>query len=361
MSDSTTLPRPPQVTLAGWITVAGSIFVLVSVFDVISNNRTIETRERVLDALSEPPLSGAGVSLQQALDFLHVTALVAAACATAAAILGAYALQRSKSARLALTVVAPLLFLSGMVTGGFMSSMVAVAAVMLWTAPSRDWFNGIAQRRPDAGPGSADASTGSGRTQSSGPRAFVGFGTPKGSSAEKSGQAPDAGQTDGGPSAYSSEPGQQRPALPSGRPREVLQACLLTWVFSGLVLLVMGVAALAFATSPDLIRDVYESDDRFADVNVDLDQLRAASLVVAGLFSVWALIAVVLAGFTFIGHNWARVTLIISASVAGLLGLGMAFAAPMVLLVTVAAVLVVVMLTRGRSNDWFLSRSRRHL
>src|SRR5699024_9797174 len=76
MSDQKTLPRPPQATLAGWITILGSAFVLFSVFGVVAENRSIETREQVNDALGEAPLEGSGIGLQQALDFLHVTALI---------------------------------------------------------------------------------------------------------------------------------------------------------------------------------------------------------------------------------------------------------------------------------------------
>ena len=75
--------------------------------------------------------------------------MVAAGCATAAGILGYQVLRRSKSARLALTVLAAPLFLTGMVTGGFVSSLVAASAVMLWLQPARDWFRTARCRRRD--------------------------------------------------------------------------------------------------------------------------------------------------------------------------------------------------------------------
>lgn len=362
MSDSTTLPRPPQVTLAGWITVVGSVFVVFSVFEVVAAGRSIETRERVADALDQQPLSGSGVTLEQALGFLHGMSLVAGACAVAAAILGGYVLQCSKSARLALTIIAPVLFLSGMVTGGFMSSMVAVAAVMLWTAPARDWFNGIAPRRPQVDvppPPDRVSEPDQVAPRSNEPRAYVGFGGDQRAVPE------DAAQ---GQSAVTPAPASETAFAPSGtaaprpapRPREVLQACLLTWVFSGVVLCGMLIAILAFAASPDMLQEVYESDDRFADADLDLDTLRAASISVAAVFSVWAIVATVLAVFTFLGHNWARITLIISAAVTAMLGLVMMIAAPMLALVSVAAILAIVMLTRARTNAWFLNRSRRN-
>ena len=80
--------RPPQVTMAGWVTILGSAAVVLTVFDLIANLRSIDTRERVQKMLSEPPLDGTGLGLQTVLSVMHVTAMVAAGCATAAIVLG---------------------------------------------------------------------------------------------------------------------------------------------------------------------------------------------------------------------------------------------------------------------------------
>ena len=130
--------------MAGWVTILGSAAVVLTVFDLIANLRSLDTRERVQKAISEPPLDGMGIDTQQVLSVMHVLAMVAAGCATAAAILGWHVLRRNKQARLWLSVLAVPLFLAGLVTGGFLSSMVAVAVVMLWTRPARDWFDGRA-------------------------------------------------------------------------------------------------------------------------------------------------------------------------------------------------------------------------
>ena len=84
---------------------------------------------------------------------MRVLGMVAAGCATAAVILGYQVLRRSKTARIGLTVLAlPLLF-SGMVTGGFLSSIVVACALLLWLPPARDWFAGRAAPAPPAAPG----------------------------------------------------------------------------------------------------------------------------------------------------------------------------------------------------------------
>ena len=103
-------------------------------------------------------MTASGSDVQGVISLLRLLSMVAAGCATAAAILGYQVLRRSRSARLALTVLAVPLFLTGLVTGGFVSSVVAASAVMLWLQPARDWFNGVtpaqagaaaAARRPD--------------------------------------------------------------------------------------------------------------------------------------------------------------------------------------------------------------------
>ena len=153
-------PRPRQVTLAATLIICGSVLVVLTVFDRIAGLQTLETRESIEKFLAEPPGNDLGLGVQGVLDILRVFGMVAAGCATAAAILGYHVLRRNRSARLALTLLAVPLFVSGIVTGGFLSSVVAAASVMLWFQPSRDWFNGVVrEERPT--PASARA-TGSG-------------------------------------------------------------------------------------------------------------------------------------------------------------------------------------------------------
>ena len=49
------LVRPPQVTVAGWLVVAGSVVVVLMAFDQVSALRSLETREAVEEYLSKPP------------------------------------------------------------------------------------------------------------------------------------------------------------------------------------------------------------------------------------------------------------------------------------------------------------------
>lgn len=372
MTDTKTPARPPQVTMAGWVTVGASVFMLISVFTFVSNLRSLDTREGVQDALDREPLNGTGLGLERALSLMHGAALVAGACAAAAAILGWFVLQRNHQARIALTVVVVPLFVTGVMAAGFLASMVAVSVVLLWARPARDWFNGVTpqppqrrdqfvapppQHRSDHGQQEPEQpASGTRQDPPVGPRAFEGFGDRPTSTGQVPAQQfpPQQPQQYApqhpAPSPYASA--RNRPPL-GLRPREVVQACITTWVVCGVVVIGMLVALIGFVAMPDLVQDIYESDSRFAEADVSLNALRAASIVVAAGFVLWAAAALVLAWLTFAGHNWARVTLIVSASLSAMISLLMVISSPALLLVTITSVLVIVSLTRPASAEWF--------
>ena len=115
---------------------------------------------------------------------MRVLTMVTAACATAAAILGYQVLQRSRSARLVLTVLAAPLFLAGMVVGGFLPAVIVGSIVMLWFQPARDWIDGKAPRvvpaAPALPPPPVETPPAEPPAAPSGPRAYPGFGEPPG-------------------------------------------------------------------------------------------------------------------------------------------------------------------------------------
>ncbi len=129
--------------MAGWMIMGGSVLVVATVFETITSLNTLETREAVSQFLSEPPGEGLGLDVPGALLVLRTVSMVAAGCAAVAAVLGFHVLRRNRSARLGVTVVAIPLFFTGMVTGGFLSSVVAASALLLWLEPARNWFDGV--------------------------------------------------------------------------------------------------------------------------------------------------------------------------------------------------------------------------
>src|SRR3954465_2917227 len=127
--------RPPQVTVAGWLVMAGSAIVVLLALGQIAKLHSLDTREAVEDYLSRPPGDQLGLGVQDALTALRVVLTITGVAAAAAAVLGWDALQRSSRARAAPSVLAVPLFLSGLsfdsfVGGGVLPAMVTAAIVM---------------------------------------------------------------------------------------------------------------------------------------------------------------------------------------------------------------------------------------
>lgn len=133
--------RPTPVTIAGWLVVGGSIGVVVGALTQVAGLQSLATREAVESYLSEPPGNALDLGVYDVLDIIRVLATVAAVCAAATAVLGYQVLQRSRSARVGVTVLVVPMFLTGLVTGGLAPALVAAAVVMLWFQPARGWFD----------------------------------------------------------------------------------------------------------------------------------------------------------------------------------------------------------------------------
>ena len=353
---TTTVERPRQVTLAAWTIMVGSAFVVLLTFEMISNLHSLQTREAVQGFLSEPPGDGLGLSVEGALAVMRTLGMVAGGCAAAAGILGYQVLRRSKPARIALTVLAVPLLLSGMVTGGFLSSLVAASAFLLWLPPARDWFAGREPVRrapveavPTPGAG-GEGSERSGETPSWPPplpappphaaeaRPVAGFGstTPV---------APPA------PTASFPRSGAWTPT--TTRPSTVIWACGLTWLFAGLGAIAMVVGLAYLAVSPDsLIADMRDQNPELAEAGLTDRMILAVAFVTGGVLIVWALAAIVLAFLLYRGISWARVVLLVSTG--GALGLlALAALSQLALMIPfLAAAMTMTFLLRPETAAW---------
>lgn len=340
-------PRPSQVTFAAGVIIVGSVLLVLSVFEQISGLRSLETQEAVQDFLAEPPGDGLGLSVDDVLLGMRILSMIAAACATAAAILGVYVLRRSRPARIGLTALAAPLMVTGLVVGGFIAAMVAVAAVMLWLQPARDWYDGRAPRPPaprpepqrvappEAGPTAALPTS---APPSAEPRPYAGFGTAA---------APQP------PYPYGAPP------PPARRPGAVLWACALTWAFSGLVAVGMVLAAVVVAMSPEQLMDELRRQDAALAEDVSEDLLVATTIAMTVVLLVWCVVAAVAAWFTFRQAAWAQITLIVSAAGAGLICLVGTLVGSFPLVVLLAGCsTTVALLLRPESRAWFAARGR---
>ncbi|MFC5727330.1 MULTISPECIES: hypothetical protein [Nocardioides] len=349
-----TQPRPGQATLAGALIIGGSIVVLLAAWQRISTLHTIESQESLRQALSRPPLDSLGLSLEALEVTVRVLCLIAAGAATAAAILGFQVFKRSTSARIGLSVLAPLLLVGGFATEGFFAPMVVAGITLLWLQPTRDWYAGRPwlQRYEERRAERLAAIRSPARTGQD----SVGAPTPP--------AAPPVAPTEPGLQGVlgaedtilpDASHGQHQPGVVRRRPPALVWACALTWVTSGLVAAGLVVSALAMTLQRDeSMAEIRKQQGEALDTyGLTEAQLLAGVYVVLGALVLWALAAIVVAYLTFRGHNWARITLAVSSAVAGATCLALALGNPGLIVLVVVLATCTWLLLRADVTAWF--------
>jgi hypothetical protein len=335
MTDAELAPRPRQLMVAAGVVIAGSVFLVAAVFDSLANLQSVDTREQLQRVVRSSAGRNLGISLDQVISAMRTVLGVTAVCAAVAAVLGVFVLQRHRGARIGLSIVAVPLLVSAPLVGGFLGALVAVATLMLWNGPAGDWYAGrpIRQsaRAGRPGPGTSpradapSAPTGhpppseqaagsppSTRQPSTTPGATHGFGG-------VDAPAPDhAAPTQWAPPAA---PGDPLSSVAAERvPGQVKMACILTWLFSGVVALLYLAAVVALLVDRQPIVDRVVKSPAWSDAGLSDDVLVPMLWVGVLLFLVWSLGACVLAWFAWRRHNWARYLLAASAVVTLLVG-----------------------------------------
>jgi hypothetical protein len=340
-------PRPGQATLAGVLIIGGSIFVVLAAWQRISTLHTLEAQEQIAEWLGD---GGSGLSFEGMERLLRVTYVVGAAAAAASAVLGFQVFKRSTSARIVLTALSPLLFVGGLATNQLLAPMVLAGIALLWLQPTRDWYAGRpwVQRHEE---------------RRAARLAAMRSGSP--SAPESTRPDPFAAPAPPAPTA----PGQAGPAAPHGvpavpaprarargrRPAGLMAACVMAWVVSTAVVAGLALTAIGFAAQSD---EVYaelmsQQPDMLEASGLTERQLVASVYVMIGGLVVWALVAIVLAGLTFVGHNWARITLVVSAACAAALALAMCLAAPVFIVMVLLLATGGWLLVRPEVTAWF--------
>lgn len=321
------LVRPPQVTVAGWLVVAGSVVVVLMAFDQVTTLRSLETREAVEDYLSKPPGDALGLGVQGALSLLRIAAMVGAACAAATAILGWQVLQRSKGARIALSSLAAPLFLSGLAGGGVVSAVVVAAIVMLWFQPARDWFDGIVTAPVPRPEPTRDP--------------LLDLAPPT---------APPLH-----PSPYAAAP--VAPAAGSAtarRPRPVVLACVLAWLFSAAAFGLLALTLAVMLGAPDtLLEELHRQNPDLADQGVTDTLLRTTVYATSAVVMAWSAAAIALGVLAWRRVRWAATGLMISAGIAGGLCLLVVVGAFVVAVPLAACGATLALLLRPESRAWY--------
>ena len=327
--------------MAGWMVVVGSVLVVLLAFSQVSDLRSLQSRESIEEYLSSSPGDSLGIGVQGVQTLLRVTAMVAAACAAAAAILGWQVLQRSKGARIALSVLAVPLLIAGLVSGGFVSAVVVAAIVMLWFQPSRDWFDGrTPPPRPE--PMAAPQTTPVGRDP------LLDLPPPS---------APPLHPTPYASGPYGSAPAAR--AVPDERPAAVRWACVLTWAFAGFTFSVLTLTVLVALTQPDtLLEEVRKQNADLAAQGITEGELTTALYVMAAVIMVWSLAALALSVFAWRRVRWAWLALIVSAACASLLCLVMLVGSVLMVVPMAACAAAVSLLLRPEARRWYAATGR---
>lgn len=338
--------RPRQVTVAGWLIIFGGIAVVVTAYRQMASLHSLATRESIQSVVTDPAVRGSGLSVGDILTLMHVLALVAAACATASAVLGWHALKGSRSARIVLSVLAVPLLVAGLGGGGLFSTMVAVAALLLWMPPASQWFSGEPVEAPPASP----------------PPASPPAAPPRPVDPPVAPTPPPGGWPPPQPMYWPQQQtpwvqqqpwASQLPPRPQHRPGGVVASVILTWVFGVLAALAMvGTLAYALGDRAGLWRTALQQNPNLRAEGMTQGGLVAAVCVVVGLVVIWCVAAMVVAAFAWRGAAWARVTLIVLVSVSLPL---LVLAAAVNLLFVVpaaAAVVTIVLLARPEARAW---------
>lgn len=356
------LPRPRQVTFSGWSIVVGSVLTILFAFQRIADLGSLEAQEAAADFISSAPGDSLGLTVDDVQTAIRVMCLVAGGTAAATAILGWQALRASRSARLVLSFLAPVLFVAGLTSGGLFSALVAAAVLMLWAQPARDWFNGKAPVRDPAG---ARAMAGGTPYPPSSERPTPPTGGPT-HDLPAAGQEPRSGgsMTDSSyPDPYGVPPPPPPPPGPARRPSRRpgrVTAAVVTAITASTLTLVGVLVSLLFisANRDDFVTEV-ESQlaSSSAYDGISSETVADVSLGFLVVLAVWCVLAIALAIGTLRGSNGARIALIVSASLSALVSLlGVLAIVPLAL--TIASVATVVLLVTGDAGAWFAARKR---
>ncbi|MEO6509785.1 MAG: hypothetical protein ABIO16_02255 [Nocardioides sp.] len=150
-----------------------------------------------------------------------------------------------------------------------------------------------------------------------------------------------------------------RPLGNDERPGGVTAAAWITMVLSGLSLLLYGFITLAMVIAKDDVTREIDKAIRDSNSTSTFSAEDAYGFVIGILLvvTIWCLIAVICGVFVLRRSNAARIVLVISAIVAGLLSLvgiqSVVSAVPLL-----ACIAVVVLLFKRNARDWFAGRRR---
>lgn len=273
-------PRPPALTLTCAFVGAGSLLALFQLMGFLSDGGSVEVQDAVREGLAAEPLAGAGIGVDQALEWLRILAYVGLVLATSGAVFAFYTARGHRPSRIALTVLCVLTavaFAAAGLAGILFALFAGMCAASLWTADSRRWFAAVQDGAVQDGRGQdgrgqdGKKSTREHATTVSRPRTG------------KSGESASRPDPFGGPSpvpAATASPDESgtsgeaeagavpRPdaSVPARRPAPLTSAAVITLVSSALVGLFSLLTLLTSTLGADLYRDALSQPGMAQDI-----------------------------------------------------------------------------------------------
>ncbi len=351
------------MTFACLIVMLGSVFVVLLMWDRVTNLHDLETQKALQSFLDHSEVKGAGLGLGDLVTIVKVVSMGLAACAVAMVVQGYQATKRSRGARLALTVLSIPLFLLGLVGDGFVSSAAAtfwcsgvVAAVLtLWLGPTRVWFGDPAPSPPQAPPQATPRVPQSTQTPGQPPTTPHATELPTGLPT----RLPTRLAAPTTPAAWTPPPTSAHDvrARRGARPRALLWACLLTWVFTGLAGTGLALSLAVMSRDPDSVLDeMYRQNPELAEQGLTQQTTLVVLWVISALVLAATVAAAVFALLVFLRRRWAWYALLASAGVAAVVFLVGALGSPVALVLVGASVATIACLVRPEVRSWLVSR-----
>lgn len=356
-------PRPPQVMVACSVAVLGSVFAILLMWERISGLHGLATRQALQSFLDHSRLGDDGATVGDLATTVKVLSMVCAACGVAIAVQAWQAARRSRSARVALSVLAGPLFVTGLVSDGILGSAaatfwctaVSAAVVTLWLGPNRVWYGDPPRAARPVGPPPPHLRTPMPPLTERDPRVppptASPYATPPPGGATQTTALPPAGWAPPPTSVYD----ERRPA--GARPRALLWACVLTWVCTGIAATGLALSLVVLSSdSHSVLDDVYRRNPQFADQGLSRHAVLAMLIALSGFVLVAALAAAVFAVLLFLRRRWAWYALVVSASAATLLFLVGSFGSPVAIVMLGASVATIACLVRPEVRAWLVRR-----
>jgi hypothetical protein len=155
MSDEPAAPRPRSVTVAGLQAVVGGLVGAAVMLAITSQLNSADMRKVIADALAKVNSSEFDVTVDDMVQVMRYVLMGVAVMCVLSVVFGIYVLRRHRASRVALTIVGALSALLALLGGplGWAGSIyIAFALWMLWSKPSRDWFDPPVARPPGGWP-----------------------------------------------------------------------------------------------------------------------------------------------------------------------------------------------------------------